>query len=279
MKSSLALFKKHADTDLFLTVEFLLEQKLDLLLQKAINLSNGNVVEDGIVGYRTLDALLKIDKYVFFDNIAKLLIEKEKHIRLEDRILEYLGRAEGTVIHWNRRESAYTSPYGVYKKSFPNSKIIKYIDSLFKKYALRETPGNAIKLNYLLSNDEKEQIRILAYAFYVKHFLDKKLNAIFEEMKFYNSALTFFSNSVNGGKARGVKVLQKALKLKADGILGKKTRTAVRTFKGSDEILNQLMLAEMYHFYNRLIKNNPKRYARFKRGWYNRLKNLGFRYV
>jgi lysozyme family protein len=184
--------------------------------------------------------------------------------------MSYLGRYEGTVVHWNKTESSYTSPYGVYKKLFPKASVIKYIDKRAEELGInlrRRNTRELARFNRLLTAKDKQIIRDLAYEFMMSHFVDKRVEPYLSPKE----TLTFFSLSVNGGASRGRKALQSAIGVKVDGKIGKRTLSKLKEYKGD---LNRGMLSYMKNFYLSLIRRNPSKYAIYKNGWMNRLKGL-----
>ena len=120
-------------------------------VQKEINELGGNLVADGIFGSKSLDAIKQINQKYLFENLVEELTNKKYLFELEEDILEhnppdhfvkskvnsfskkvimdYLAIAEGTTVHFNKGEDTITSPYGIYKASFPNAKIFDYMNS------------------------------------------------------------------------------------------------------------------------------------------------------
>ena len=279
MTKPIEVFNKFADVELRLVIRYLLETDRHKLLQLACNKLNSGLVVDGIVGNNTFTAILRLVKEDLLNTIEELLndVPKEATSSLKDKLLKYLSVAEGTVIHWNKGETSYTTPYGIYKKSFPRSKVIQYVNSLFVKYNLKENRQNAKLINKYLTTEEKTKIRDLAYELLVSVFIHEGVKATLEFKEFDKSFLTFFSLNVNGGPKRGAKALQTALGVTVDGSIGSQTIIRLKNYNGTDENLNLSMLKYMKKFYDSLIRRKPKKYLRFKNGWYNRLRKLGYK--
>ena len=70
--------------------------------------------------------------------------------------------------------------------------------------------------------------------------------------------------------AWGIKIPQKMLGLKADGIVGAKTLQAIN--KAPENFL-QILYKERQEFLERIVKTNPTQ-KRFLKGWLNRLEDL-----
>ena len=77
-----------------------------------------------------------------------------------------------------------------------------------------------------------------------------------------------FETAVNLGVKQTVKLLQKVLGVKTDGILGVITLQALDSVPEED-LIRDFTLARIA-FYTALANKNPKRYALYLRGWVNR---------
>jgi len=187
----------------------------------------------------------------------------------KNRIMNYLAKAEGTTVHKNRNEPAITLPYGIYTKDWKNTKLEKYLKKTTGVSNLRTNMG---EVNNVITTSPmvKKTVRDLAYDFYVKHFMDERVNKELNP----SEQLIFFSNSVNGGMGRGVKSLQSAVGSTIDGGIGPNTISKIKEAKSKGVDIARGMLSYMQGYYNRLIRNNPGKYAINKNGWNNRLKNL-----
>ena len=79
-----------------------------------------------------------------------------------------------------------------------------------------------------------------------------------------------------GSGAWGIKIPQRLLGLKEDGIVGYQTMRALKesidTPVKREKFIKELYLAR-YEYINNIIKSNPK-LAVFKKGWVNRMKDL-----
>jgi lysozyme family protein len=283
---NLVMGKEVSDVEKFALWK-ILEDGGDKDIQHAINTVAGTVLvrEDGFFGPGTLKALLKVGvspvlsvmlyKETFNAPSATGNINSNKHSdSKKEGIMNYLARWEGTTLHWNRRETDMTTPYGIYRKSFPKAKIFKYIDKLSKKYLGKTIRKRNLvdlnKFNKSITNSEKDKIRDMAYDFYMDTFMNDKVNGYLNPKE----ALTFFSLSVNGGLGRGAKALQSALGTVVDGKIGKGTLKALKTAKTAGRDLNNGMLTYMENFYRYLVRKNPKKYRVNLKGWLNRLNGL-----
>lgn len=76
------------------------------------------------------------------------------------------------------------------------------------------------------------------------------------------------ATALHAGVVRAVKILQNAVEVKADGIVGPKTLAAMNA--STPDVYANAILA----FYRRLAVNNPNLYAHLLGGWINRLRTL-----
>lgn len=84
-------------------------------------------------------------------------------------------------------------------------------------------------------------------------------------------AAVFFDTAVNCGIGGASKILQKAVGVKQDGIVGTQTRAAIAE-KGA-LVAAHLFLAARGQYYEAIVKNKPSQ-KRFLRGWMNRVNDL-----
>jgi len=80
--------------------------------------------------------------------------------------------------------------------------------------------------------------------------------------------LVLFDTAVNHGVTRAIKILQEALQVPVDGVLGPVTLTAALV--DSQRQLAIDMLTARTNFYTRIVQNAPSQ-ARFSAGWANRV--------
>ena len=292
-QKGITILRQYGTHCINLVVSKMLDDDEDKLIQLALKSIDEDIFVDGIFGPATARKLLVVDEDLLLDKLyqivflSKVIIgddNKKQQITKpnnKEYLMGYLASAEGTKIHFNRTEETYTTAYGIYKKSFPNSKPIKYVDKLYRKYGLDPNNRQHAKIiNGKMTIDEKRELYDLAYEFYMEYFMDHRVNRILEAKGFKKSHLTLFSLNVNGGMRRGAKALQYALdKLgtptKVDGKIGSGTLAALSHVDEADDcILNKYMIEYMRKFYARLILKNPKKFARYKRGWNNRLNKL-----
>lgn len=80
-----------------------------------------------------------------------------------------------------------------------------------------------------------------------------------------------FDSAVHHGASNAIKMLQEALHLKKDGIIGPRTRNAVK-WHSDNEVLAKMIGARL-RFMARIVANDPSQ-SEFILGWSNRL--IGF---
>lgn len=113
---------------------------------------------------------------------------------------------------------------------------------------------------------------------------DNEITAIYR-LKYWNVAkcgllhdpldLYVFDSAVNHGPARAVKLLQRALGVPDDGLLGPKTIEALHEEIAAGQLpeLCRNFLAIRQDFYDDIIDNDPSQQV-FADGWANRLEHL-----
>jgi hypothetical protein len=212
-------------------------------------------------------------KYHFrYNRLGEKIEVGASSVSSKDNIMNYLAESEGTDVHFNEGEKDITSPYGIYKGEHPHTEMFRFIDKVAKANNL-DVIKDMDKLNVIFNNQYFNEVRNVAWSFYVKEFLDVKLMSKLGA----KSALSVFSNSVNSGKVNGIKSLQYGIGVKPDGIIGAKTMKAVNAIDSKDDdILNQKILEYMDRFYKSLVAQDPSKYYKFLDGWMNRLKRLGY---
>jgi len=207
---------------------------------------------------------------------------------MPDEIMDYLGNAEGKVVHHNAGESDITSPYGIYKKQFPTAEIFDILDKIASNLGINEESYNwtdyqIATINEAIVNDEdaKNKIRESASNFYHNMSKPAKIEFLPEDAK-----LAMFSLFVNSPRNAG-KSLQMALntfislgkidnpELVVDGAPGNKTVQAIKKINNEDGLLlESYLLLSMSSLYAKLAVKNPDKYLKYLNGWNNRLKKL-----
>jgi len=265
--------------DVYHTLSKLMDRGEEKLIQEACVNAGVDTLVDGIIGHETIRAISMIDPSHLLLEISALFVENKEtdefaieNDDLKDVIMKYLATAEGMHLHWNNNEKDFTTMYGVYAYSFPKSEPVR----LAKMYAVnhgfrRITKSNVHKVDAALTIEQRRALKDSIFKFYASNFMDKEVNRYLGN----KSALSFFSNSVNGGMSRGYKSLQYALKVNVDGKFGKRSFGALKSYEGSDDNLNESILNYMYNFY--LTLNKKPKFKRYFKGWVNRIVGLGFK--
>ena len=212
---------------------------------------------------------------------------------MKDLLIDYLGKAEGTHIHYNKGEFDITAPYGIYRHEHPGAAIFTYINTIAKKVGM--DPDSSVwdnsdidKMNSYLDH----QIVIdLTKEFYDGYFKDSPLDNLPKDVY-----LAFYSVYTNS-QVLGVKALQmafwnmkksNAFEFKTelsivDGYNGSKTKRAAEEIKEACRVstnpflglyLEALMISSMKSLYIIITAKNPDRNLRSIRGWSNRLQLL-----
>ncbi len=151
------------------------------------------------------------------------------------KVLQFEG---GLRLHRNPTEQ-YETYAGIYRKAHPNWEGWKYLDRGL------ESPFELVKEFY--------------YENYWKPF---------EKVKDDQVKALLFETAVNLGVRQTIKLAQKVLGVKVDGILGPKTLEAMNSVDPKD-FIRDFTLARVA-FYTALANKNPKRYGIYLRGWINR---------
>jgi lysozyme family protein len=85
-----------------------------------------------------------------------------------------------------------------------------------------------------------------------------------------------FDMGVNSGAGTSIKILQKAVGAKVDGVIGKKTIAATQAFidkNGADALVEKLLTNRVAH-YDAVVARDPNTYGKFYQGWLNRISKL-----
>lgn len=119
---------------------------------------------------------------------------------------------------------------------------------------------------------------------HVKDITNDEITAIYR-LKYWNQAkcgllpdpldLYVFDSAVNHGPARAVKLLQRALGVDDDGLLGPKTIDALHEEIAAGQLseLCRNFLVIRQEFYDAIVENDPTQQV-FADGWANRLEHL-----
>jgi lysozyme family protein len=260
--------------------KFVLLSKYDVAnkakeFQHALNSCGQNILVDGIIGKQTIDALRNTN----IDDLTNALKNTSpEELTEKEEILAYLAREEGTVFHWNKGEESYTTPYGVYKHANKKSDVIRFTDSLIRKYHILETRRGIKKLNNYITNSERRRLKDLVYDLYISKYTNKRVDEVLRTKGLGKLRLSMFSTSVNAGLKTAIVKLQQTLGIYPDGLVGDKTILAINLDSRQDSILNEIYLTKVKKYYDSLMLRSEY-YTRYRNGWYNRLRRLGLTIV
>lgn len=151
------------------------------------------------------------------------------------KVLELEG---GLKVHKNPTEKTITYA-GIYRETNPNWPGWQYIDK-------GEQPPFFLVRDFYYNN-------------YYKPFEDiqnEKIKAL------------LFETAVNIGVRQTIKLMQRVLGVKADGILGPQTLKAINSVSPED-FIKDFALARIA-FYTGLANRDPREYGIYLRGWINR---------
>lgn len=176
----------------------------------------------------------------------------------------YMARDEfnspDTFLHKNKGEKGLTIG-GLYQKWHP-----KAVDWDFISRIVYMNDNDLYKASFMLYKD-KEIHKQLFKAFKWKFWDKNKLDYI----KSQTIANKLFSSVVNLGNKQAIKIAQKIVEVKEDGISGQITVGAINEMDEVDFI--NLYIIELKKYYDSLIAKNGK-LAIFKNGWYNRANRI-----
>ncbi len=197
-------------------------------------------------------------------------------------LFEYLVESESYAIHYNFGENGKTAPLGVYYKYYNDWQGWRFLTQIAQERGIEFYPSacdsvGCVEMTKIVKSDFKDEMNDILMEFIINEYVNRLHLDYFPGKR---SALSYFSITVNGGKYRSARILQKVLNkhglnLKVDGLAGMKTYDSLLNSGLDDEYLNQQILLEVYNFYNRLVERNPAKYERYYNGWINRLKKLG----
>jgi len=199
-----------------------------------------------------------------------------------DKAFELLGKG----IEWNdcenifkinKRESAPTFA-GVYLKYYKHTLLYSYLKEVLKEEFNidLDNPQNLEKLK----QDKQLQKKISQYLCkdstainYVKQIYRKLFWSRIKGDKIANQKITnvIFAQAVNLGVKKAVKILQKCLDVKQDGIIGNITLTTLNNADISKLI--ECLKEEYKKYYCEIVKSKPYLAINLA-GWHNRVDRL-----
>ena len=234
-------------------------------LQLGLHLYDSSLVVDGRAGIKTLRCMVKYkDEPNFIYNITR-----PKNLNMKNYIMAYLAIEEGTVLHYNPTEKSFTTPYGIYAYWHPHTTIVKYIIRIAENHGYHKiTKDNVKRVNLIFTKTQRNAMRNMAYEFYMEEYLDMKLYNKLKYTNKINTLLSVLSLSVNAHPRTGHILLQRALGVNPDGVIGNVTLSKLNDY--SDDELNTKFLRYAKSFYLSITERD----RRYRKGYLNRIKNL-----
>ena len=161
------------------------------------------------------------------------------------------------ALHKNEGEDGWTF-MGIYQKAHPKADIWKEL----QKY--QEIESDPKRLSQLLCNNI-HALQEVKNIYRQKYWNRAKLY----DVKSQKIAEEIFVFGVNAGIERAIKLAQKIVGVKADGIVGPKTLAALNSY--NDKLFDIVFDAGEAEYYESLVRAK-KKYAKFENGWLNRAK-------
>jgi len=136
-------------------------------------------------------------------------------------------------------------------------------------------PGGETKYGICKRDYPKEDIKNLTIdrakeIYYKNYWLPSYANDLVV-LNYPLTAIVLFDTGINCGCKTAKILLQKAIGVEADGMIGKQTINGLKLYKDLD-MCNRL-LDRRKEYYDLIITKNIK-LGVFKKGWYNRINNL-----
>lgn len=204
---------------------------------------------------------------------------------MTEKMMTYLGNAEGTKIHYNSSETDITTMYGIYKAAHPQASIFNLIDLIARNAGISNESSkwthsdiNTLN-NYIIDNNLNESLEHEAREFYDEFLKRLHLDKFPEEAQI--AAFSLYTNSPK----KGIMSVQSAINkfitngfitnpiLTVDGALGTKSASALDKIEDG-YLFEAYMLLEMSKQYSKLAVANSDKYLRYLNGWNNRLDSL-----
>ena len=136
-------------------------------------------------------------------------------------------------------------------------------------------PGGETKFGICKRDYPKEDIKNLtidrAKEIYYKNYWLPSYCQELITLNFSLTAIVLFDTGINCGCKTSKILLQKAIGVEADGMIGKQTVNGLKLYKDLD--MCNRMLDRRKEYYDLIISKNVK-LGVFKKGWYNRINNL-----
>lgn len=124
---------------------------------------------------------------------------------------------------------------------------------------LREWRGRGPVTEQGVKDLSMDEARIIYYYLYVKRY---KLDALPDEL-----AEIVFDSVINHGPRGGIRILQRAVGAKDDGVIGEET---IEKAKVDTDKVYLRIVGERLKYYASIVKNQPNQ-VKFMAGWINRV--------
>ena len=173
-----------------------------------------------------------------------------------EKLLELEFNSKENALHHNEGEDGWTF-MGVYQKYHPDSIIWRNLKA-YKMIARDEK-----ELSKLMYNNAENQNQVRKI--YKEEYWDKARLDDIESQKIANNIFVF---GVNAGLKTAVKIAQRLVKTKPDGIVGNKTIKALDCV--DEDYFVKEYKERVKNYYVNLAINNSK-YRKFLDGWLNRV--------
>jgi len=145
---------------------------------------------------------------------------------------------------------------GISRKYHPNWPGWKYVDELKEEDIIDEIDEEYIKYSELYN--------LILDFYFIEYW--KKLHL---DIIDFNLALLLFDSAINLGKKTAVKLLQRILSVKDDGIIGMQTLNAIKNFESIELLKEKYKLKRIEYYTNLCYKN--KKLKKYLLGWVNRV--------
>lgn len=165
---------------------------------------------------------------------------------------------DSNVLHKNKGEDGLTY-YGIYHSAHPEwpgwAKVMAHLT----------THGLDRRLASITCYHDINLTQEVMYFYYMNFWLPLRLDEVTSQ-KIAEEMFFFYMNT--GNKKKVVKYAQSIVDEVVDGYIGQKTVEALNGF--DEDVFDQAYDKKQISHYKRIVANNPKRYARFLKGWVNR---------
>lgn len=202
-----------------------------------------------------------------------------------EKILDYLFKAEGGKLHYNKNEKDITNAYGIYRYAQPNATVWFHIDNVAKRLGIT-TPSSKWSRDIVTlvnSKIDRAEDRYQSYIFYKGYFKPALLEVIPNNCWLY--AVSIFTN----GPVIYYKSLRNALNI-FNYATGLNTNTLPVVGKGGDDLrqaltvvynnpalhskFKDILIDKTKEEYTKLANSNTAKYGMYLKGWLNRVESV-----